>query len=268
MKTALLLALTAALGVNGLLWGACARADMYIDKGDRLAAQERYAEAIAEYAEAVSIAPHNYDAYFHRGNAYLNKGDYDAAIADYGNAIALDPNLTSAHYNRGLAYMRMGEYDKAILACDTVAMLDPDDPDPHILKGATHIFQADYSKAIVSYDQAISLDRYNPDIYYIRGLSHAELGDVPKARRDYEEALVLYEARERWSEAHEVKRALERLNEIASGLTTRRWLVCLTCRSRHAHLRAYPQQRQPPPGVVSGAVVDTTSLRPCAFAFG
>ena len=113
--------------------------------------------------------------------------------------------------------MRMGEYDKAILACDTVAMLDPEDPDPHILKGATYIFQADYSSAIASYDQAISLDRYNPDLYYIRGLSHAELGDVPKARRDYEEALVLYEARERWSEAHEVKRALERLNEIAAA---------------------------------------------------
>ena len=214
MKTALLLALTAALGVNGLLWGACARADMRIDKGDRLAAQERYAEAIAEYDEAVNIAPHNYDAHFHRGNAYLNKGDYDAAIADYGNAIALDPNLTSAHYNRGIAYTRMGEYDKAILACDTVAMLDPDDPDPHILK-------ADYPSAITSYSNAISLDRYNPDLYYIRGLAYAELGDVPKVRRDYEEALVLYEARERWSEAHEVKRALERLNEIASGLTTR-----------------------------------------------
>lgn len=89
MKTAILLALTAALGVNGLLGDACARADIHIDKGDALAAAERYDEAIAEYDEAVRIAPDNYDAYLHRGNAYLDKGEYDAAIEDYNAVMVL-----------------------------------------------------------------------------------------------------------------------------------------------------------------------------------
>lgn len=215
MKAAILLALTAALGVNGLLWDACSLADRHIDEGYELAADERYNEAIAEYDKAVSIAPNNYDAYFYRGNAYFDIGEYDKAIADYSKAIELDSNDSYSYYNRGLAYRLKGEYERALQDYDRVLIIEPDAADAHASKGACYILQDDYPKAIASYDKAISLDKYNPDLYYIRGLSHAELGDVPNARRDYEEALEIYEAREQWSEAREVKRALERLNETA-----------------------------------------------------
>jgi tetratricopeptide (TPR) repeat protein len=51
--------------------------------------------------------------YARRGNGYLNRSDYDRAIADYTQAIALAPGDFSAHAGRGLAYHFKGDKDRA-----------------------------------------------------------------------------------------------------------------------------------------------------------
>jgi tetratricopeptide (TPR) repeat protein len=64
-------------------------------------------------------------AYNNRGNAYSDKGDYDRAIADYTQAIRLAPNVASRYYNRGLAYYSKKDYDRAIVDFNQAIRLDP-----------------------------------------------------------------------------------------------------------------------------------------------
>jgi tetratricopeptide (TPR) repeat protein len=45
--------------------------------------------AIADYNQAISLAPKDGHAYFYRALAYSAKGDNDRAIADYNQAISL-----------------------------------------------------------------------------------------------------------------------------------------------------------------------------------
>jgi tetratricopeptide (TPR) repeat protein len=61
------------------------RASAYDFSGD-------YAHAIADFGQAIKLAPKNADAYYRRGSIYWVKADYDHAIADLSRAIKLDPS--------------------------------------------------------------------------------------------------------------------------------------------------------------------------------
>jgi len=53
--------------------------------------------AVADYGEAIRIAPKYAIAYYNRGRAYRAKGDNDRAIADFEEAIRLDPTIAPAN---------------------------------------------------------------------------------------------------------------------------------------------------------------------------
>src|SRR6266487_3402511 len=69
------------------------RADAYVRKGD-------YDRALADYDEAIKLAPGTAIAFALRGEVHAKRGDYDGAIADYERAIEREPNLPSAFSNR------------------------------------------------------------------------------------------------------------------------------------------------------------------------
>jgi hypothetical protein len=59
------------------------------------------------------------DAHLYRGGTSLGQGDIERAIADYTEAILLAPENVVAHVSRALAYARKG--DRALAAADYVA---------------------------------------------------------------------------------------------------------------------------------------------------
>jgi Zn-dependent protease len=83
-------------------------------RGDAHFLARRYAEAAAEYTEALSLEPDWREVLNQRGITYGKLGRDDLAVADYGAAIALAPGLAPQYLNRALAYSRMRRYDLAI----------------------------------------------------------------------------------------------------------------------------------------------------------
>lgn len=61
--------------------------------GDRLAAQEKYAEAIVHYTKVIEYDPNFAEAYFKRGSAYQKIGKEDLAKLDFEKAEALEPGI-------------------------------------------------------------------------------------------------------------------------------------------------------------------------------
>src|SRR5262245_47640354 len=81
-------------------------AEVHLKRGEALAGEHRYDEAIAEYNMAIRLRPDYAEAYNDRGHSYHWKGgNGDRAIADFTRAIELRPNYPTAYNNRGVCYM-------------------------------------------------------------------------------------------------------------------------------------------------------------------
>ena len=64
------------------------------------------------------------DAYLFRGGAYLSSGDYDSAVADYSEAIKLAPRNVVAYASRAVAYLQKGDRERAIIDYAVANKLD------------------------------------------------------------------------------------------------------------------------------------------------
>ena len=61
--------------------------------GDRLAALEKYAEAIVHYTKVIEYDPNFAEAYFKRGSAYQKIGKENLAKLDFEKAESLVPGI-------------------------------------------------------------------------------------------------------------------------------------------------------------------------------
>ena len=87
--------------------------------------KRNYDRAMADYDEAVRVAPQYAHAFSARANAWQTRGDNDRAIADYGAAIRLNPDNASYYNDRGTAWLAKREYDRAIEDFTTVIQNQP-----------------------------------------------------------------------------------------------------------------------------------------------
>jgi tetratricopeptide (TPR) repeat protein len=81
--------------------------------------------ALADYTEAIRVAPRRADAYCARGIAFLERGVAGVAFEDLREAVRIDPSSYEAHYHRARACLAMGKLDDAIQDCRTAIRLNP-----------------------------------------------------------------------------------------------------------------------------------------------
>lgn len=83
-------------------------AQICMDKGNAMAENGDWKNALQQYNNAVGYDPKNGDAYYHRALASQNLRDFRAAVMDYSKAIYLDNNNANAYYGRGMCFHEMG----------------------------------------------------------------------------------------------------------------------------------------------------------------
>ena len=107
------------------------RAYIHAVKGDVLYAQDKKAQAQAEYAKAVQN-PGAEDfqkagAYNKLGRLYASIGDYQQSRDLYDQAVRIDPYYVEAMANKGVTYEKEGKWDKALDMYNKGQSLDKDD---------------------------------------------------------------------------------------------------------------------------------------------
>jgi tetratricopeptide (TPR) repeat protein len=155
-----------------------------------------YDSAIADYTEAIRLDPCDVYMYHLRGGAYEEKGDYDSAIADYSEYIRLGPDPWFSIYEymytvRGYAYYKKGDYVRAIADYTEVILFKPENACGYNERGNAHSKKGDYDSAIADYTEAIRLAPDYAFAYRDRGEAYGKKGDIEKAIADYREALRL-----------------------------------------------------------------------------
>ena len=83
-------------------------------------------KAIADFSEAIVLAPGFPDPWLNRGNMWRAKNSIEKAFADLDWVIRLDPTSAPAYHNRAMVWDDKGEYDKAVSEFSMAIRLDPE----------------------------------------------------------------------------------------------------------------------------------------------
>jgi len=84
-------------------------ADEHHRRGRELLNEKKYADAIAEFSEAIRKEPDSSLIYNARGYAYYMERDYQRALADFDQAIRLNPDYLNAYQNRSQSRKAAGD---------------------------------------------------------------------------------------------------------------------------------------------------------------
>ncbi|WP_257169251.1 tetratricopeptide repeat protein [Bradyrhizobium sp. SRS-191] len=117
--------------------------------------------AIADFDEAVQLAPRNADLYRYRARDLGRRGRWDRAVADYEKAIRLDPNNPALLHDRALALQQTGELDEALVDLDRAVRMSFSDADLYSDRGAVWLAKGRYDRALADFNQALKL---NPEL--------------------------------------------------------------------------------------------------------
>ncbi len=127
----------------------------------------------------------------------MRKGEAvpDLAVADFSEAIRLAPNVPQAYYVRAETYMALHDPDRAIADVDQAFRLSPDHPPfMYMLRGSARyerymhtsavVDPKDLERAIADFDEAIRLAPYNKDAYKARAAAESTNGETERAAAD------------------------------------------------------------------------------------
>lgn len=101
-----------------------------------------------------------------RGTHHLAMGRYDTAIADFTDAITLAPRHLAAYSSRAEVYQKLRLYDKAVADIDHVLSLDPKRQRLYLQRADMYAIMGDYVAARKDYLAAIDLDRWSAEGAY------------------------------------------------------------------------------------------------------
>jgi tetratricopeptide (TPR) repeat protein len=94
------------------------RANCYAD-------QEKWAEALADYNQALLLLPSFSEAYFNRAGIYYQTGDFKQAVVDYQEAITSTSALPPPHDRVSVVWARLGDHARAVAEARRAVELDP-----------------------------------------------------------------------------------------------------------------------------------------------
>ena len=163
----------------------------YLDLGDRYYQANRFQEALGAFDEVVRQNPQDYVALNKRGVVKAAMKDYPGAMADYTQAIAIAPDYAMALENRGALYGKRGEADRAIADLTLAIAIAPGDAIAFYNRGKTYLDKGDDDRAIADLTQALTLKPDDPDALYDRSLAYAHKGDQQRAKADLDRYVTI-----------------------------------------------------------------------------
>ena len=220
------------------------------------------AEAKKVYDAILGLKPEEKDAYFLRGSAELELGDYESAKADFDQAISMDPKnydrlieiyeALAAHgyrevgqeylqnvldtakqldaYDSGRIYYYLGEYQKAYLALDEAR--DKGGADSYLYLGRAYAATGDYNYASSVYNNYLSKQGPNAEIYN-------ELGLCEMAKKEYQNALAAFQA------GKQIDRVIQRARSEVILIQRAHFSAAVAFERNHPAERAGERVRRP-----------------------
>jgi tetratricopeptide (TPR) repeat protein len=163
----------------------------FAGRGDVLASQRLFDQAIADFTEAIRLDATHARAFASRGIVFFGLGRDEAALSDLDQAVALDPRFAKAYSYRGAAHARRGQNELALADYDALIKLLPQNAGAYKDRGGVLVRLGRFGDAIKDLDKAIRLEPRQATAYQNRGVAYTGLGHYERAIDDLTEAIRL-----------------------------------------------------------------------------
>lgn len=167
------------------------RAVHYEDQGELDLARADYQAAHDLFSAEIQGARREPDGYVGRGWANYRLGRYAEARADFEEAIAVDNDAAGAHYGRGVLLFRNADYAGAAAAFDRASHIAARHPTltPSSFLSGKCIARAasgqETAQAATLCDRAVRRADGGAEALVARGYFHFRTGDLASAERDF-----------------------------------------------------------------------------------
>ena len=155
--------------------------DAYLNLGDALYEQGRYAEALDVTRIAVERRPEHFQAHFNLGAILDALGRFEEAETHLRRAIALNPQAQNAHLNLSKALYEQGRYEAALEAARVAIEQDPDFVEAHFNLGAILNMLGRFEEAETHLRRAIVLNPQDVDAHFSLGAALYKQGQYAEA---------------------------------------------------------------------------------------
>ncbi|MES2500285.1 MAG: tetratricopeptide repeat protein [Pseudomonadota bacterium] len=153
--------------------------------------QQKFAESVTSYKNALKLQPNTPDLLFNLGIASTHIQQLDEAIAAYKKAIQIKPDFFEAYGNLGTVLQAQGQLNAAIESYQKGLKINPQDARGHFNLGTALRDNGALTEAVNSYKKAISLFPNYTDAHNNLGETLRDLGDMDSAIHCYQAALSL-----------------------------------------------------------------------------
>ena len=139
---------------------------------------------LEKYTALVTRYPRDEEAHVLLGNAYLGQQEYAKAVAEYQQAIAIAPNYAPTYNSLGYAYRPTGNLAEAEQAFKKYIELIPGDPNPYDSYAELLMKMGRFDESIAMYRKALSIDPAFTSSYVGAAADWVYLGKHDSARAE------------------------------------------------------------------------------------
>jgi len=147
--------------------------------------------AIAQCRKVIEFNPAYENAHCNLGIALAREGNLEEAIGQYREALDLQPDDETALKNLGDALLKSGQLDEALTQCRKALDLHPEDEEARSNLGRALMQKGDLEEAIVCYQQMLSTNPLSAEAYANLGLAFFKKSEIKQAIDSWRRALEI-----------------------------------------------------------------------------
>jgi tetratricopeptide (TPR) repeat protein len=159
------------------------RSSLHNSRGIELADKGWLDEAISEFKNAISVAPHLAQAHDNLGTVYADKGDFIAALTSYTQALTLEPDNSCALHNLG-CFLSNHANQLAARCFQRAFKIEPELYESRFNLGLCLAQEEKHDQALAHFEYALSQSGHDPEIRFHLALSLIELGHNVRAIKE------------------------------------------------------------------------------------
>lgn len=151
--------------------------------------ENRFADAVQCFQQALKLDPKSVKAQDNLGLSYQGLGQTDAAIAAYQTAIAWqsDSAIKNAGplLDLGVLFMEQNRTQDAISYLTQAVTIAPKEPRHHEELGKAYMRLEEWQKAQAELETAVTLSAQNSRLHYLLGRVYSKEGFAEKAKQEF-----------------------------------------------------------------------------------